>query len=237
MQVILRFLFAALLCLPGVSAGQSKSEQFLNLTVEVKLGTDDDPGPTINYNNLSPDELKWRLAATSDTWCKNAVKTIFRNSSHPDSNPYQRFNEDNGGIAMVCSEREDSHFYTVIGGVHNSRDGDAVFWGKGVRLKTPEVSGLSVGVGLELNLVYYSFDDSYGYRRVLNNAPPALIAKLGKLPTADRGYMFFPLPILVYQISYSWENRYAVGRISLVERNLAGAAQLRGIEISVRVRF
>lgn len=235
MKYLLRtllFLFASLLG-TGASAGESKTEQYLNITIETSFDI---------YNHARKHGLahstahEYRPAWDLDRRDEVCSRTIFRDSSHPGSNPYHRFNENNGGIAMTCSESEDSLFYTVIGGVHNSRDGDAVFWGKGIRFRTPELSGFSVGVGLELNLVYYGFDDAKGYRRVLENLPPNLLTKLGRIPTAESGYMIFPLPILVYQIGYSWGNEYTTGRISFVERNLAGAAQLRGVEVSVRIR-
>jgi hypothetical protein len=230
--ILLRILLCLLTTVfgAGVYAGESTKEkhQFIQITMEVGLGHDDDPGPPRLSENL-----KWDLSAAKETWCE---RTVFKDSSHPGSNPYQRFNEDNGGLAFSCSKSRDSMFYTIVGGVHNSRDGDAVFWGKGLRLRTPLSWGPYIGVGAELNLVYYSYNDQIGYERVLRNAPPALIAKLGRIPQGERGYLLFPLPILVYQVGYAWENEHWAGHVSFVGRNLAGAAHLRGIVFAVSFR-
>ncbi len=228
---LLRILLSlfALLHSAGVYASEStESTKFVQIEMEVGLGHDDDPGPP----SLGQD-LTWDLSEAKETWCE---RTVFRASSHPNSNPYQRFNEENGGLAFSCSTHRDSMLYTIIGGVHNSRDGDAVFGGKGLRLRTPMSWGPYVGVGAELNLVYYSYDDQKGIERVLSHAPQALIAKLSRIPKGERGYIIFPLPVLVYQVGYAWENEHMTGHVSFVGRNLAGAAHLRGIVIAVSFR-
>ena len=228
MQVILRFLFAALLCLPGVSAGQSKSEQFLNLTVEVKLGTDDDPGPP-----SIGEGLKWDLSAAKKTWCE---LTIFTNSSHPGGNPLDIYNENNGGLFIKCSKNRDSILYTFFGGVDNSRDGNTFVWGPGFQFRTPRSWGLYAGIGGELALTYYSINGPEGVRRALKKIPPSQLVNLGYIPQGKRGYAIFPLPILVYQVGYAFENEHFVANLALVERNLAGAARLRGIEMFIIFR-
>lgn len=225
--LLLRFLLCLLALLTGTGAYAGEStdkDRYFQLTMEVDLDR--------NIPNLEPG-LAWDLSEAKNTWCE---RTIFTNSSHPGSNPYQRFNENNGGLAFKCAKSRDSMFYTVGGGVHDSRDGTAVFLGKGIQFQTPLRFGPYIGVGAELSLVHYSYDDSLGYGRVLKNAPPALIAKLGRLPQAERGYLIFPLPILVSRVGYAWENQYLVGHVSFVSRNLAGAAHLRGIEIAIKVR-
>ncbi len=142
-------------------------------------------------------------------WCKSASAFLFRHSTHPDGNPYDRWFERNRGVAFECAAKSSDLTRSIIGALPTSRDGSSFFFGKNIRFYTPEVGeflpeirrsvpflgGLSIGIGAELVLTYYEFRDRIGYERALHHIPPHLqsVAVL-KLSQARDGYIVAPVP-------------------------------------------
>jgi hypothetical protein len=182
------------------------------------------------------------VAASENGLCRSSRAFVFWHSSHPDGNPYNRFNEKNRGFAFECAKSsENGVARTIIGALPTSRDGDSLFWGKGVRYFTPELgqlapqlhaffpllSPLSVGVGGELVLMYYGFHDEVGYNRALSYIPMQLQPlAMGKLQGAREGFVIAPLPIGVMAVRYRLPHGF--GHLTLEQRYLAGKAKLYG---------
>jgi hypothetical protein len=166
---------------------------------------------------------------TEGTWCKNSRAVLYTHSRHPGGNPFDRFYEQNRGISFECSSDTSGEKRILAGGIPNSRDGTAVFFGKGWYWDSPEFYRLSLGIGSEIVVMYYEIRDEVGYRRVLNRVPRELYRsldkKLAKIP--DRGYLISPVPIGVFRVRFRLWNDW--GYVSFEERRLADKANLYGI--------
>jgi hypothetical protein len=180
--------------------------------------------------------IQLSLSPTEDgKWCRSASAFLFRHSSHPDKNLYNRWFEKNRGIAFECAERASDYSRTIIGALPTSRDGNSLFLGKNVRFYTPEfrhlapditkalpfLGPLSVGVGAELVVMYYGFEDRIGYERALRHIPQELqqlaISKIGE---ARRGYIVAPVPNAIVSVRYKLSKK--LGYLVAEQRYLAG---------------
>ena len=165
--------------------------------------------------------------------CRGIRVMFFRHSSHPSGNPFNRFNESNPGLSLECIIDQNGNDRYIVGGVSNSRDGDAFFFGRGVRLNVLNYRGVSIVLGGDIVAMHYSYNDAIGYARVIERVPQELLYRASqKVTEAERGYILIPfLPILAVGISYQTTSRSNVG---CEMQSLAGKAYITSCGYSIK---